>query len=316
MTGHPLVSIVIVLYNSEQWLEPCLRSVAALDYRPLELLFVDNGSTDASIKVAREASSSVGLDASVLELGRNSGFAAANNSGVRKAQGEVVLLLNPDTEVYPDMLDPLVDALRSDDTGIAGCKVYYPDGRTLQHAGGYVRHNGLSMHYGVNEEDKGQYDEVRDVTYVTGAAIALRKDVFESSGGFDPGYFPAYFEETDLCLCMKRQGKKVLYIPASRITHHESTTTGRFTPRYYYLYHKNRIRFMLKNFPRSFLLNVALPTEQQWLDLIVAHEQAVPYNKAWLANMAGFPKTMAARRKARQFGPLPEGLTKDLLYTE
>jgi GT2 family glycosyltransferase len=313
VTG-PLVSVVIVLYNSSAYLEPCIQAIAAQGYRPLEVVFIDNGSTDDSVHAARALCERSGLDGGVTLLGANKGFAAANNYGAARARGDTLLFLNPDTEAYPDMVEALVTALEEQrDIGVAGCKVYYPDRKTLQHAGGYVRHNGLTMHYGVNEQDEGQYDTARDVTYVTGCAIAAPKDLFVSTGMFDTGYFPAYFEETDFCLRLLRMGKRVAYVPEARVVHHESVTTGRFTERYYYLYHKNRLRFMLKNFSWDFLLGTALETEQLWLSIIEAHEQAVPYNKAWAVNLLQLRRTLAAKRKVLSaYGPLPEGITTGL----
>lgn len=297
-TAGPLVSAIIVLYNSAEFIGPCLGALAASEYPDLEVIMVDNHSEDRSVVVAREAAEKAGIrSALVSRLSRNSGFAAANNRGAELARGEILLLLNPDTEVYPDTIGEFVRACALPDVGIVGCKVYYPDGRTIQHAGGYIRDNGLTMHYGVDEQDTGQYDEPADVAYVTGAAFAVRRRVFFEAGGLDEGYFPAYFEETDLCLKVRRMGCRVLYHPGPRVIHHESVTTGKFTPRYYYLYHRNRIRFMLKNFSAGFLAHRAWPMEERWLGMIDIEEQAVPLNKAYLVNVINLPRTLLARRR-------------------
>jgi GT2 family glycosyltransferase len=153
------------------------------------------------------------------------------------------------------------------------------------------------MHYGVGQLDTGQFDEMKDVAYVTGAALAVRRDVFLRAGKLDPGYYPAYFEETDLCLRVRRLGYRVAYVPGAKVVHHESVTTGRFTERYYYLYHRNRIRFMFKNYSWRFLLERALPMEERWLKMIEPWEQAVPLNKAYLLNIARLPLTLTARRR-------------------
>jgi GT2 family glycosyltransferase len=293
-----LVSIVVVLYDSADCIGPCISSLASLEYRPFELIMVDNASSDDSARLAREYTQKEGLDCIVSRLGRNRGFAAATNHCISMSTGDVIMLLNPDAEVYPDTLGALVDALREPEVGIAGCKVYYPDEETLQHAGGFIRDNGLTWHYGVNEKDVGQYDEPADVSYVTGAALAVKREVLDRAGPLDAGYFPAYFEETDLCLRARRAGYRVVYAPRARLVHHESVTVGKFTERYYYLYHKNRIRFMLKNYSWRFLLDRALPFEQRWLSMIEPEEQAIPLNKAYLVNILNLPRTLAARRSA------------------
>lgn len=295
--GAPLVSVIIVLYNSADYIGPCLRSLAGLEYVNYELILVDNGSEDGSSLVARKAAEEAGVDCVISRLESNSGFAKANNLGFGLSTGEIVLLLNPDTEVFPDTLDMLVRSFEDESVGIAGCKLYYPDRKTIQHAGGFIRDNGLTMHYGVGEEDRGQFDEVRDVMYVTGAALAVRRGVFTRVGMLDTGYYPAYFEEADLCTAVRRLGRRVVYYPAARVIHHESTTTGKFTEKYYYLYHRNRIRFLLKNFSLGFLLERALPMEERWLGMIAPEEQSIPLNKAYLANIAMLPLTLAARLK-------------------
>jgi len=293
----PLVSVIIVLFNSAGFIGPCVESLSAMEYGRVEVIIVDNASRDGSSGVARESASAAGVECIVSELGRNRGFAAANNHAFGLSRGEILLLLNPDTEVYPDTVSALVRAFEArPDMGIAGCKIYYPDRRTIQHAGGFIRDNGLTMHYGADTPDEGQFDEPRDVAYVTGAALAVRRDVFREAGLLDEGYFPAYFEETDLCVGVRRMGYRVVYLPEARVIHHESTTTGKYSERFFYLYHRNRVRFLLKNFSWRFLLERSLPFEQRWLGWIDPEKEAVPLNKAYLANLANLPRTLLARR--------------------
>lgn len=300
---RPLVSVISVLYNSADYLEACISSLGEVSYRPLELVLVDNGSTDGSPLKARECARAAGLDCVISLLKGNPGFAAANNHGFAISRGEVLLLLNPDTEVFPDAVDALVTALQSPGAGLAGCKIYYPDRKTLQHAGGFVRDNGLTMHYGFNEPEEGQYDTIADVPYVTGAALAIGRGIFARAGMLDTGYRPAYFEETDLCLRVRRLGYRVIYAPGARVVHHESVTTGRFTSSYYYLYHKNRVRYMLKNYSLGFLRNRTLPFEARWLDILPPEEKGWPLEKAYLANVISLPLTMISRlRMERRLG--------------
>ena len=291
------MSAIVVLFNSAEYIEACIGSLSAATYSDLEVILVDNASTDFSAELAREVADREGLSCAISVLRNNSGFARATNHGFELATGEVILLLNPDTELFPDAVEALANAFEDETIGVCGCKLYYPDRKTLQHTGGYVRDNGLSMHYGVDEPDEGQYQKMRDVAYVTGAALAIRRELFERVGMLDPGYYPAYFEETELCLSARRLGHRVVYVPGARVVHHEATTTGKFSERYYYLYHKNRIRFLLKNFSWSFLLNRSLPMEERWLGMIEAWEQAVPLNKAYLVNLASLPKILLARRR-------------------
>ncbi len=299
------VSVIVVLYNSSAYIEQCFKSLGKVTYRPIELITVDNGSEDDSVFRARKISNDFDFPCVFSCLGRNKGFAKASNIGAAISSGDILFFLNPDTEIFPDAINALVEAFNDDSVGIAGCRIYYPDRMTLQHTGGFIRDNGLTMHYGFNEIDTGQYSEVRDVQYVTGAAIAVRKDIFTKVGMFDTGYYPAYFEETDLCLKVRRLKYRVVYVPGARVIHHESTTTGRFTERYYYLYHKNRIRFILKNFSLNFILNRALPLEQKWIGMINPEEQALPLNKAYIANILRLPVILLSRWRTEKLLSAP-----------
>lgn len=293
--AESVVSVVIVLYNSAEYIEPCLESLSRSEGVTLEIVLVDNASSDSSSLLARRCLNRLGMTGCISMMGRNKGFAAACNAGARAASGEVILFLNPDTEVYGDMIGELVRAFTDGSLGVCGCKVYYPDRKTLQHAGGWMRDNGLTMHYGVGEEDAGAYDEPRDCFYVTGCALAVRGDVFERSGGLDEGYYPAYFEEADLCLNVRRLGYRVTYVPEARVVHHESVSTGKFTRRYYYLYHKNRLRFLIKNFSLRFLRDRTVPMEREWHEMIKNDDQTVPLNKAYAVNVLALPRTLTAR---------------------
>ncbi|MEW5871694.1 MAG: glycosyltransferase family 2 protein [Chloroflexota bacterium] len=283
-----LVSIIVLAYNGQAYLRVCLEAVCRQDYPNFETIVVDNASRDGSAVLVRRDFPGVQL----VENRRNLGFAGGNNLGMRLARGEIIVLLNHDTVVEPTWLSELVKAVQSDPAiGIAGCKIYNPDGRTLQHAGGWFLPNGLSNHYGRDEVDQGQYEQPRPVEYVTGAALAIRRQVIERCGGLDPGYFPAYFEEADWCLRARKAGYQVVYAPAARLVHHESVWSSVTSPRFLYTYHKNRLRFVLKNYTRA-QLAAAVKFEIGWL------RRYKPPRVLWLAylvNLLRLPLTLAAR---------------------
>ena len=110
----PRVSMIIVLYNSAGYIVPCLQSLSRLEYGPVELIIVDNCSTDGSVPLARSTLADLGMEASFCLMPSNRGFAAANNRGVSLAGGDILLFLNPDTEAYPDMAGALVSAMDAD----------------------------------------------------------------------------------------------------------------------------------------------------------------------------------------------------------
>jgi GT2 family glycosyltransferase len=194
------------------------------------------------------------------------------------------VLLNPDTVVGDNWLANLVAPLMRDERiGVVGCKLYYGDGRTLQHAGGILRPpQAMPDHYGVNQQDDGRWDEPRDVDYVTGAALAVRQTVLDQIGLLDENYF-LYFEEADLCWRARQAGYRVVYEPGATAVHFESALSGRGSPFYLTHFHTGRWRFLLKHYPAPQLLAETLPAEKGWLAAIGPVERlalATAYRRA------------------------------------
>ena len=174
-------SVIILTWNGLDYIAACLDAVLAQDYADFEIIVVDNASTDGTADFVAEHYPQVQL----IRNERNLGFAAGNNIGMRAATGDVLALLNQDTEVRPGWLEALVEMAVKPDVGIAGCKLLYPDG-TIQHAGGrIVDARGSARHIGRGEEDAGQYDAVQDVDFVTGAALALTRATLTRIGPLD-----------------------------------------------------------------------------------------------------------------------------------
>ena len=171
---------------------------------------------------------------------------------MRTCPADVAVVLNTDITVPPDWLTHLVAPMMADPAiGIAGCKLYYPGGRTIQHAGGYITApQAWPGHYGLNDEDQGQHDALRDVDYVIGAALAVKRAALEQIGLFDEGYF-LYYEDVDLCQRARRAGYRVVYIPDAWLTHLESATTVKGSPAYLEQFSCGRWRFILKHYDPS-----------------------------------------------------------------
>lgn len=241
-------SIVILMWNSEAFIGPCLRSLCATGHGACEIVVVDNASRDGSVAAARAAARELGLRATLLALDTNLGCAGGNNAGWRAAQGEAIVFLNPDTEVTAGFAEALVAPIAQDaHVGVTGAKIYYPGTRTLQHAGAFMHPNAMSGHYGAGEEDAGQHDVARECAYVTGAGFAVRRSVLESLRGFDEDYFPAYFEECDLCARVWRAGMTVRYEPRAMMYHHESVSLVANSPSFRRLYQRMRVVYLAKN---------------------------------------------------------------------
>ncbi|GHC08662.1 glycosyltransferase [Thermomonas carbonis] len=219
----PRASIIIPVYGAFPHTLACLRAIAA--HPPtvaFEVIVVDDASPDDSLTQLRAID---GIR--VHARASNGGFIAACNDGAVLARGELLVFLNNDTVPQPGWLDALLDTFEAQsDAGLVGAKLVYPDGR-LQEAGGVVFADGSGWNYG-RFEDPGdsRFNYLRDADYVSGAAIAIPRDLFARLGGFDARYAPAYYEDTDLAFKVRAAGLRVLYQPAAVVVHDEGTTSG------------------------------------------------------------------------------------------
>jgi len=222
-SATPRVSVVIPVYNKVAYTLACLRSLGEHAGKvPFEVIVVDDGSSDAT---PQRLAGVGGIRA--LRNPENLGFIGSCNAGAAVAQGEYVLFLNNDTVVTTGWLDALVRCIETaPEAGLVGAKLVYPDGR-LQEAGGIVFDDASGWNYGRFEEpDDPRYSFRREVDYCSGAAILLRRDLFEKLGRFDTRYAPAYYEDTDLAFAVRASGLKVYVEPASVVIHFEGITSG------------------------------------------------------------------------------------------
>ncbi|MGH8028503.1 MAG: glycosyltransferase family 2 protein, partial [Arenimonas sp.] len=219
----PRASIVVPVHNGLALTLACLQSLARhRGAASFEVIAVDDASSDDT---ARVLPGIPGLR--TVRLDTNLGFIGACNTGAAHARGEFLVMLNNDTYVQPGWLEALLDTFAiHPDTGLAGSKLVYPDGR-LQEAGGIVFADGSAWNYGRHgHPNDPRYNFVREADYCSGAAIAVPRALFAGLGGFDRLYTPAYYEDTDLAMRVRQRGLKVRYQPASVVVHHEGATSG------------------------------------------------------------------------------------------
>lgn len=223
----PLCSVIVPVYNNCFYTRLCLEALAKArtGSPPYELILVDNGSIDDTASVLAQFSADL---SSVIRNQANLGFAAAANQGAAVARGEYLVFLNNDVMVEAGWLGALVAAAREDgEVGAVGARLLYPDG-TIQHAGvvfGPDRHPHHAF-AGYPGDWPGALT-ARDYQAVTGACLLVGKELFLSLGGFDESYSNS-FEDVDLCLKIRRSGRRVLYCSQAVAYHFESSTPGRF----------------------------------------------------------------------------------------
>jgi GT2 family glycosyltransferase len=235
----PLVSIITVNFRDKLVTTDLLDSLRQISYDNIELLLVDNGML--SDERAHFEAHFPGVK--VINSRENLGFAGGNNLAIAQAKGDYVLLLNNDTIVPADFLQPLVRLLEDNPRiGIVSPKIYYYDEpNRLQYAG----KGNLDFRTGRGQDeaklqiDHGQFDQLRETDFTHGACMLVRKKVFSDIGLLTEDYF-LYYEELDFCLRARRSGWQLYFTPDTYILHRESASVGKFSPLKTYYMSRNR----------------------------------------------------------------------------
>ncbi|MCD6519729.1 MAG: glycosyltransferase family 2 protein [Anaerolineae bacterium] len=225
-----MVSVIIPNWNGLALLRPCLRSLEEQTYAHFEVIVVDNGSTDGSAEMVQKEFPWVRL----LVMAENRGYAGGCNAGIRLAEGDLLVMLNNDTEVDPHWLEALVDALeRHPEAGSAASRIMIYDRPGILHsAGDLYRRNGLPDSRGVWQPYAPPYDREEYVFGGCGGAVAYRREMLEEIGLFEERFF-LYCEDVDLNWRAQLAGWKCIYVPHAVVRHHLSATGGGALASYY-----------------------------------------------------------------------------------
>jgi GT2 family glycosyltransferase len=245
----PSVWIVVVNWNQRVMTLECLASLAKVTYTPYRTLLVDNGSSDGSAEAVRAAFPAV----EVLPLPRNRLFAGGNNAGIQHALtagADMVMLLNNDTLIDPACVGHLVAGMKANSAiGMTVPKIFYAvEPARLWYAGGRVSFaTGSMSHRGIRELDHGQFDQPGETEYATGCCLLVTRGVIERIGLLDETY-KMYAEDADWSLRAREAGYRIQYVPAARVWHRLSVSTGGHLS-WYKLSHKakSNARFFLRH---------------------------------------------------------------------
>lgn len=226
LARRPRVSLVIPSKDRPDLIGPCLDSILAVTrYPDVEVIVVDTGTTDPkAIEILRSR------PVRVVPFAKPFNFSAASNAGAAAATGEILVFLNNDTTaITPDWLDHLAFHLQQADVGAVGPLLLYPDG-SVQHAGVVLGARGTADHvmrrFPADADGyAGSLSCPREVSAVTGACLAIRRDVLDRIGGWNELY-ATHYQDVDLCLRLRRAGLRCLFTPHARLTHHESPSRG------------------------------------------------------------------------------------------
>ena len=260
------IFIVILNWNGKKDTLECLESLEKLQIAncKLQIVVVDNGSTDGSVEAIQNETLRLrsGQELKIIENKENLGFAEGNNVGIKYALengADDTVLLNNDTLVDKNLIEELLRMAESEtQIGVVSPKIYFAPGfefhkdryqenergKVLWYAGGKMDwQNILASHRGVDEVDKGQYDQPEETDFATGCCVLIKKEVFEKIGLLDKKYF-AYWEDTDFCQRAKRAGFKVVYAPNAILWHKNASSSGRpGSVTHVYFQTRNRLLF-------------------------------------------------------------------------
>lgn len=221
---EPLISIIIPVYNNFQYTYNCISSILNIDpVLPFEIIIADDLSTDKTKIIEKYIQNVI-----TIHNDKKYNFLINCNRASKIAKGKYILFLNNDTKVNKEWLYSLFNLIESDDKiGMVGSKLIYPNGM-LQEAGGIVFSNGECTNFGKgNLADLPEFNYVKEVDYISGASIIIRKSIWDNIGGFDERFSPAYYEDTDLAFEIRKNGYKVMYQPRSVVIHFEGISNGK-----------------------------------------------------------------------------------------
>jgi GT2 family glycosyltransferase len=242
------VGVVVLNHNGKMLAEKCLRSVMDSSHPNLDIIVVDNASSDDSVTYLR----ALFPDVTILENSTNFGVAAGRNSGFREAVrrgSDYILSLDNDALIDRHLIEKLVEAAESDpQIGVVGPKTYVDDGSgKIQCAGGRIAYTqNVCSERGSGEIDRGQYDRIEDVGYFPGFGFMARREVFEKLNFLDEAFYGYGHEDTDFCMRGVRLGYRVVYVPEALMWHRGSSTIGSYSPRKKYLEAINSVYFVRK----------------------------------------------------------------------
>lgn len=255
--------IVILNWNGEKFLErylpPLLKSIEGLD--GVRVTVADNASEDSSRELVAKSFPSV----KYIQLKKNYGFAEGYNRALKKMDADYLLLLNSDVEVADGWLHPLLEWMElHPECGICGPKLHQTGNRDMFEyagaAGGYIDKYGFPFCRGrvmkMVEKDDGQYDIPEEVMWASGAAFMIRRELFNSLGGFCKDFF-AHMEEIDLCWRARLEGWKVNVVPRSTVYHLGGGSLPQDSPYKLFLNYRNNLSMLSRCLPQTIALDYA-----------------------------------------------------------
>lgn len=309
MNSPPLASVIVLNYNGKHFLETCLTSLQKQTYPNLEVILVDNASTDGSIEYVKEHFATI----EVIENKKNQGFAKGNNIGVEVAKGEYVLTLNNDTRADPSWVEELVKTAESDfSIGMCASKMLFMDrSDTINSAGINISRSGACWDRGLYAPSS-SYTEPDEVFGPCAGAALYRRKMLDEVGLFDEDFF-IYMEDVDLAFRGRLAGWRCVYVPSAIVYHHHGGFGGIDSDFTIYYGNRNIVWNAFKNFPTGILI-----TSLPWIvgrNLVVIPYYTVRGHgkviiKSKIDAVKGLPKILKKRKVQKKIVDVPNKIER------
>jgi len=246
MSENPLVSVIVLNYNAGELLLNCIESIKKSAYKNLEIIVVDNISTDKSQKACKEKYPDIKL----IQNDENFGYCEGNNIGIREAKGDYIVILNPDTIVESNWIEELISAYNKFGEGLYQPKHLSLSEKTvLMSAGNMLNIFGFGYAREKGKKDNNQFNEIEEINYAAGTCLFTSSSILKKIGLFDPFIF-LYHDDLDLGWRASQLGIKSYYVPTSIIYHAESYALKWNAEKFYWL-ERNRKYCLLTHYSKQ-----------------------------------------------------------------
>lgn len=249
--NDPLISVIILNYNSKEYLIKCLQSIISSNYKNLEIIIVDNNSKDSSHKKCKDSFPEIKL----IENKSNVGFCEGNNIGIRQAKGEFVVILNPDTQIENNLFHELLNAFLKNGDGLYQPKIMFMDtSNTINTTGNLTQLFGFGYSRGYGQKDIGQYDLKKEMNFVSGACFFTSLNIIKKIGLFDSFLYMTH-DDQELGWRSALYGIPSYFVPSATIYHVGGHVFKWSKMRYYFL-ERNRMYLLLTMYSRITFLKI------------------------------------------------------------
>ena len=306
------VSIIVVNWNGAHYLRECLRSLSEQTYTNFEIILVDNGSSDDSIRLVREHFQKVKL----VELADNLGFTGGNTAGLTVAQGDFIALVNNDTRAEADWLEKLLPPMLTDSTvGICASKLIVDGTDRIDSAGDGVTTAGVGFNRGL-WVDRRNYSSLEPVFGACAAASLYRRRMIDEVGFLDEDFF-LYDEDVDLSFRARLAGWTCMFVPQAVVYHKGNATSVRLSDLHVY-YHTRNLEFVwIKNMPAALMLRFAHHKLVQEIGafsyLCLRHTKWIPFLRAKIDAVRMMRKMLKKRAEIQKGKKVSDHEIRELL---